>query len=69
METVIISVYALPLVFVMAVILLKIIRKEKVHPVWYCALCLLIILSVLYFITVHTFLVSPPEILQQSIPD
>ncbi|MDR1090594.1 MAG: hypothetical protein LBL79_05915 [Prevotella sp.] len=69
METVIISVYTLPLVFVMAVILLKIVRKEKVHPGWYCALCFLIILPVLYFTTVHTFLVSPPEILQQSIPD
>ncbi|MDR1340568.1 MAG: hypothetical protein LBK58_11025 [Prevotellaceae bacterium] len=69
MEIVIISIFILPLVFVMAVILLKIVRKEKVHPEWYWALCFLIILQVLYFITVHPFSVSPPEILQQSIPD
>jgi hypothetical protein len=69
MRIVIISVYILLLVFVMAVILVKIVRKEKVHPVWYCALCFLIILPVLYFATVGSFSVSPPEILQQSIPD
>jgi hypothetical protein len=69
MGTVIIIGYLLSLVFVMAVILLKIVRKEKVHLVWYCALCFLIILPVLYFITVGNFSVSPLEILQQSIPD
>jgi protein-S-isoprenylcysteine O-methyltransferase Ste14 len=64
---VIISVYILLLVFVMAVILLKIVRKEKVHPGWYCALCFLIILPILYCFTIGSFSVSAStsEILQQ----
>jgi hypothetical protein len=69
MGTVIIIGYLLLLVFVLAVILLKIVRKEKVRPGWYLALCFLIILPAVYCVTIGTFLGSPLEIWQQSIPD
>jgi hypothetical protein len=56
------------LVFVLAVIFLKINRKEKVHPGWYCALSALILLPVLWLIIIGTFSVSQTEEFL-SIPD
>jgi 4-amino-4-deoxy-L-arabinose transferase-like glycosyltransferase len=69
MGTVLISTYVLLLVFVLVVIFLKIKRKEKVHPVWYCTLCVIIILPVFWLIIIGYFSVLQPEELLQSIPD
>jgi hypothetical protein len=59
--------YLLLLVFVMAVILVKIVQKEKVHPGWYCTLCALMMLLILWFITVHTFVYTGPQVFEESI--
>jgi hypothetical protein len=56
------------LVFVLAILFLKINRKEKVLPGWYCALGALILLPVLWLIIIGTFSVSQTEELL-SIPD
>jgi cell division protein FtsW (lipid II flippase) len=69
MRIVLISTYLLLLVLVLAVIFLKINRKEKVHPGWYCALGVLILLPVLWLIIIGTFSGSQPEELLRSIPD
>jgi hypothetical protein len=69
MEIIIVSVYILLLVFVLAVIFLKIYRKEKVRLIWYCALCVLIILPLLWLIIIGSFSVSPPEVVEQITPN
>jgi hypothetical protein len=65
---ILIGIYVLLLVFVLAILFLKINRKEKVHSGWYCALCALILLPVLYFCTIGSFSTSSPVEVEQLIP-
>lgn len=66
MRILLITVYVLSLITVLAVIFLKIKRKEKVSPVWFCILGVLATLPILYLCIIGSFTASSSTILEQT---
>jgi hypothetical protein len=53
---IIISLYILLLIFILTVIYRKEKMKEKIHPIWFCILIFLIMLPIIYYIVIGTFI-------------
>lgn len=69
MKIFVIVTYLLLLIGVLAIILIRIKNNKKVHPAWYYALAVLVLLPILYILTIGSFSVTQTEGLQEFYED